>query len=193
MVQTIEDMIHSHGGFITTKEISSSSVYHRLLEQVKKGSVVRIRPGVYALNDCLANTMIDLRKTIPGGVLCQYSAWFHYALTTQIPMFTYVAVERGRQMILPDYPPIKLCRISKEYLPLGVVDENIGGYDVPVYDIERSVCDAVKSRNKIGIDVCSEILKTYLARKDCNLPKLMRYAKTLRVLNTLNKYLEIEL
>lgn len=39
---------------------------------------------------------------------------------------------------------------------------DIDGFHVRVYDMERCVCDAVKFRNKVGIDVCSEIIKNYL-------------------------------
>ena len=46
--------------------------------------------------------------------------------------------------------------------------------------------DAVKFRNKIGIDISSEILKNYLVRPDRNLTKLNEYAKKMRVANTMN-------
>ncbi|MBQ8191328.1 MAG: hypothetical protein IJZ45_06145, partial [Bacteroidaceae bacterium] len=62
-----------------------------------------------------------------------------------------------------------------------------------IFDIERCVCDAVKYRNKIGIDVCSEILKNYLSRKGVNLSRLSDYAKALRIETVLHKYLEIVL
>ncbi len=192
-IQQIHDLIRSHGGFISTKDISSSSVYHRLLDKVKEGSVIRVSTGVYALNESLANTMVDITKVVPDGVLCQYSAWEHYGLTTQIPPAICVAVKRGRKVNLPQWPPLNLYHINSEIFELGATTENVGGFNLPIYDIERSVCDAVKARNKIGIDVSSEILKNYLSRKDCNITKLMRYAKILRVATTISKYLEIQL
>jgi hypothetical protein len=76
---------------------------------------------------------------------------------------------------------------------LGVTKQKIGGYIIKIYDLEKSVCDAVKYRTKIGIDVTSEILKNYLKRKDRNLSKLMGYAKQMRIEKTLKTYLEIGL
>ncbi len=32
--------------------------------------------------------------------------------------------------------------------------------------MERSVCDAVKYRNKIGLDVCAEVIRTYLKKAE---------------------------
>ena len=62
---------------------------------------------------------------------------------------------------------------------------------VNIYNIERSVCDAVKFRNKIGTDLMSEILHNYIRRNDKNLDKLLKYAAELRISNTLNQILQV--
>jgi len=160
---------------------------------VAKGSVVRIRRGVFAMPAALANTMYDFDKIVPGGVLCNYSAWSYYGLTTQIPLSFCIAIEQKRKVRLPEYPPITLFYQSKEQLYLGRTRTNISGYEVSIFDIERSVCDALKNRNKIGMDVCAEIINTYLRRKDRNLNRLAEYAKTLRVGKILHNYLELAL
>ncbi len=180
-------------GFISTKELRNRSEYRLLLKQVREGTLVRISSGVYAPSDSLANTMIDLPRVIPNAILCSYSAWAHYGLTTQVPKSICVAVERDRKVVLPKYPPISLHSVKKDIFRLGETTAVVGGYKVPIYDTERAVCDAVKARNKIGIDVCSEIVRAYLARNDRNITKLVNYAKKLRVASTINKYLEIQL
>jgi hypothetical protein len=90
---------------------------------------------------------------------------------------------------VPQYPNFKLHNLSDNALDLGVTTENISGYRVKIFDIEKCVCDAVKFRNKIGIDVCTEVVKNYLKRRDRDIPKLMRYAKILRVAKTLEMFL----
>jgi hypothetical protein len=90
---------------------------------------------------------------------------------------------------VPQYPNFRLHNLSDNALDLGVTTENISGYRVKIFDIEKCVCDAVKFRNKIGIDVCTEIIKNYLKRRDRNIVKLMRYAKILRVAKTLEMFL----
>ncbi len=192
-MHTIAETIKTNGGFVTTKEIGSRSEYRSLLRQVKEGNIVRVSSGVYALSDSLANTMIDLPRVIPDAILCGYSAWSHYGLTTQVPASICVAIERDRKVRLPEYPPITLHSVKREIFRLGETTDVVGGYEVPIYDVERCVCDAVKSRNKIGVDVSSEILKSYLSHQERNIPKLMKYAKALRVAATISKYLEIQL
>lgn len=59
--------------------------------------------------------------------------------------------------------------------------------------MEKSVCDALRYRNKIDIDVSSEILRNYLSRKEHNITQLTSYVKSMRIARILNNYLEIQL
>ena len=110
--------------------------------------------------------MVDISTKIPNGILCLWSAWSIYHLTTQIPNAYYVAIERTRKIILPDYPEFQLVFQSDKLLSIGVTQKDVQGYNVPIFDMERSVCDAIKYRNKVGIDVMAEILQTYLKRPE---------------------------
>lgn len=176
-----------------TQEIRKSQSYYSIRKAMKEGSVVRLKNGVYASAEALADTMIDIERVVPRGVLCLYSAWVHYGLTTQIPRAFYVAVEKHRKVVVPQFPPITLCYWERKYYEMGVVEAEVSGYKVRIYDLEKSVCDAVKFRNKIGMDVASEVLKTYLARKDRNIAQLTAYARQMRVASTLAAYLEMGL
>lgn len=163
--------------------------YYVTLQKAKQGDLVRIKRGVYAKEIDLADTMIDIEAIVPDGILCMFSAWEYYGLTTQIPQQFNIAIKRGRKVILPKYPTIKLHNLSDTVLNLGVTTATISGYKVKIFDLEKCVCDAVKFRNKIGMDVCIEIIKNYLKRKDRNISKLTKYAQTLRVAKILDIYL----
>ena len=83
--------------------------------------------------------------------------------------------------------------VSANITDLKGIKKTINDYQVRIFDMERSVCDAIKFRNKIGQDVCSEVVNSYLKLPERNLTKLVDYAEKLRVKNTLNHYLEIAL
>lgn len=177
----------SQGGYIRAKDIKDNRpMYDQLLAEVAKGNVVRLRNGIYALPDEMAKTMVDVETIVPGGILCMYSAWAYYELTIKLPPDICIAIEKKRKVTLPDYPPISLYYWSQSTLETGVTQQEIDGYVVRIYDLEKSVCDAVKFRNKIGVDISSEILRNYLKRSDKDLTRLHAYAKRMRVANTMN-------
>lgn len=187
---TLTEIMESNGGYITTEESKSRSLYKQLLRATNEGNIIRLKAGLYILADRLATTMIDVEKIVPGGVVCLYSAWAHYELTTHIPTELCIAVDRSRKVTLPNYPPISVSYWSGAAYSLGVTSINVNGYDVRMYDIEKSVCDAVKYRNKIGVDVSSEILKNYLTRPNRNLTRLHELADQLRVAGTIDNLIK---
>ena len=184
--------IRNTEGFIVRDDLSTYQ-YHQVLQKVQSGELLRLRPGVFTEPIVLADTMLDIDILVPGGVLCMFSAWDHYELTTQIPNSFCVAIPRKRKLVLPEFPPITLYYWSDHLLDFGITIAEVHGHKVHVTDLERSVCDAVKYRNKIGLDVCAEIVKSYLKRRGRNISTLMKYAKKLRVAKTLSTYLEIGL
>lgn len=180
--------------------ISSTSVkkqgrtaYYKMLESVRQGDLIQVRRGVYAYIDQLGDNMIDIDAVVPDGILCLWSAWSVHRLTTTLPQAFHVAIKRDRKVTTPSFPKVEVHHYTDVILDIGAVSMNIDGYNIRIYDVERCVCDAVKFRNKIGMDVCSEIINNYLERSDRNLTKLMDYARRLRVGNILEQYLQIKL
>lgn len=190
---SIIDTLQQQGGFITTGEVKSRGEYEQLRHAAEEGNLVRIRKGVYAETSALANNMIDVERIVPRGVLCLYSAFSHHGLSTQVPTSTCIAIDARRKVRLPDYPIIDLYYWKKEYLEFGIMQKEISGYDVLITDLERTVCDAVKYRNKIGLDVCGEVIDSYLKKDNRNISLLHEYAQILRVKNILTTYLETRL
>lgn len=73
-------------------------------------------------------------------------------------------------------PTDRTLLLEKENLEFGVMDVEMSSYTIRMTDMERSVCDAVKYRNKIGLEVCSEVIRNYLKKQNRNLSQLAEYA-----------------
>ncbi len=179
------------GGTMSVAEANGASEYMRLNRAVRRGELMRIRHGVYATSEALLDSMIDVERVVPGGVVCLHSAWAHYGLSMMVPPAFCIAIANKRKVVLPQMLPITIYYWKPENLEFGIQKETISGHEVRITDLERSVCDAVKYRNKIGLDICAEVIRNYLRRKERNFTKLTEYARKLRVANVLNTYLEI--
>ena len=190
VMETNKDMLKD--GFIKSCD-TDRKTYRKLLHATKEGEVTRLKRGVYATEDALVNTMIDIEKIVPGGILCLYSAWNFYRMTTQIPSAYYIAINRDRKVVVPDFPDIQLVYQNANILSIGCTEIQIQDFKICIYNKERCVCDAIKYRNKIGIDVMAEVLSSYLKDSGRNIELLRTYAEQLRVLTSLRRYLEIQL
>ena len=180
--------------------LSSASVkkqgrtaYYKMLESAKQGELIQVRRGVCADIDQLSGNMIDINAVVPEGILCVWSAWSIHQLTTSMPQAFHIAIKRGRKVSIPSFPRIEVHHYTEDILKIGVISMIIDGFNIRLYDVERCVCDAIKFRNKVGMDICSEIINNYLERPDRNLSKLMDYARRLRVGKILEQYLQVKL
>lgn len=174
----IKKFIDNHG-WLQSKDFGYQSLgYAMLYEMIANQEVEKVKKGLFkyiALNQY--NEQEDIAKLYPSAVLCLFSAWHHYELSTTVPYQHHLALPHKANPSKIDYPSIKFYFWSEEQFQLGISQEN----NFSIYDIEKSVCDAVKFRNKVGEEITYEVLKNYMRTKNRNLEKLMHYAKQMRI------------
>jgi len=191
----LEELFVQNKGYLTSKLIRGNrSLYYQLKTMLDAEKVVQIKRGLYRHMDFAEETSWgDVCRIAPQAVICLFSAWRFYELSTQTPTEIHVAIPAKNKVLLPDYPPIKLYYWDKRFYETGIIQTTYNEEQITIYDIEKSVCDAIRYRNKVGTDITSEVLRNYLKRKDRNLDKLMKYAKNMRISTVLNQYLTMML
>jgi predicted transcriptional regulator of viral defense system len=178
----IEQKFKKNYGFLKSSEIESRTDWRMLRKMLDDNTVTKVKRGVYRLNSAIRNDQhVELAKMIPDGVFCMFSAWYYYNLALYIPFEHHIAIRKSKKVTLPSYPPVKLYYRIDEYYLLGITEVEIDNHKVKIYDLEKSVCDAIRFRKVAGIDTTAEILKNYLNRQDRDLNKLIRYARILRI------------
>jgi len=187
----IENIVIQQGGTINLNGRSHENEYRRVLRAEKQGKLVRVKKGVYAVPYALMDNMLDVEAIVPGGVVCLYNAWAYYGLSMMTPPTFCIAIDAKRKVVLADKQLITLYYWNEQSLNIGIEEAVISSHKVRITNAERSVCDAVRYRNKIGEDLCLEIVRNYLKRSDRKIGLMMEYAKSLRVGKILSNYLTI--
>ncbi|MGL5574580.1 MAG: type IV toxin-antitoxin system AbiEi family antitoxin domain-containing protein [Sarcina sp.] len=181
-------------GYLETKELLVKGYnYKKIKSLVEEGIIEKIKRGIYKYSDTEENESeyIEISKVIRNAVFCLTSALELHELTTYSPYEYQVAIKRGRKMIVPEYPPIKIYKFDEKYYELGVEIIEKDGVNLQVYNMEKTICDCIRYRNKIGQDIVSEAIKEYIRKPNKNFPLLMEYAKECRVARILEKYMEV--
>ena len=181
-MKNLIDIFSVNYGFLKSKDIEDRTQWRALNKMLIDNRVSKIKRGLYKLNDFEHNaSFVELSNIVPCGVICMFSAWFYYDLTTTIPYENHIAITRDKKIKLPAYPPIKLYYFSEKFYHLGITQIDIDGKIVEIYDLEKSVCDAVRFRNRAGMEIAIEVVKNYVKRNDRNFDKLTKYARQLRI------------
>jgi len=161
------------------------------LEKQKK--VEKIGRGLYRLADHIPDDHPDLVTSClqaPKGVICLLSALRYHEATDEIPQAVDIALARGTYANKIDYPPVKFYRFALESWKTGIEEHNMGGHQVRIYNLAKTVADCFKFRNRIGMDVAREALKIAVKQKRISPKEIMRYAKICRVSNIIKPILE---
>jgi hypothetical protein len=65
------------------------------------------------------------------------------------------------------------------------------GNDIKTFNLERTICDMLRSRNQIDIQQINESLKRYARKKERNVDLLYGYAKQFRIQKIAREYIEV--
>lgn len=126
------------------------------------------------------------------GVVCLLSAAVYYGLTTQNPPQIDVALPRASRIpVSPNWPQMRFYLFSDKRYQTGIREMNQSHNVFQIYDKEKTVCDVLFYRNKIGFEPAVEIVRNYISSRDRNINRLMRYAEALRVKTAMTQFLEV--
>ena len=164
--------------------------------------------GIYLSKDAWVDAMYLLHLRCPQAVFSHETALFFHDLTDREPLAYSITVKTGYNptrlksegiTVKTGYNPTRLksegvqvFTIKAELYEVGLsTSQTPFGHDVPVYDMERTICDVLRSRSHIEMQTFQDALKAYVHRKDKDLRTLVRYAKLFRVEKILRQYLEV--
>ncbi len=195
-VKGIEKIFLENKGYARTGDITGRGFHSSYIYSLEReGIIAKVKRGLYRWEDYdfdEKEELISVSKIVPEGVICLVSALSYYDLSTYNPWEYYVAIRRdARKPALPGYPPIRLMFFSDKHYFEGIREVSISGNIFKIYDIEKTICDCIRYRNKIGMDIVKEALNAYVKRRDKNISKLMKYAKVMRVDSIIREYLEV--
>ena len=80
-----------------------------------------------------------------------------------------------------DYPFVRPYYIVPAVLEFGLTKGNMDGHKIRIYDKNRVICNCLRYRNKMGKEIFSKAIQNYIADPEKRVPKLMEYAKPLRI------------
>lgn len=126
------------------------------------------------------------------GVVCLLSAAVYYNLTIQRPTEVDVALPRTARMPdSPGWPKMRFYLFSDTRYRTGIRKITQGGNTFFIYDKEKTVCDVLFYRNKLGFEPAVEVIRNYMNSPDRDLNRLTRYAEALRLKTTMRRFVEV--
>lgn len=182
------------GGALRTTQALRAGVHPRdLYALTDAGILERVSRGVYrlaALPPLAEPDLVTVAARVPKAVIALVSALHFHGLTTEIPHEVSIALPRGTARPRLDWPPLRVVWLSGAMFTSGIEVHERDGVRLRVYEAAKTVADCFRFRNRLGIDIAVEALRTGLEERRFTPADIMRAASTCRVDRIVRPYLE---
>ena len=185
-----ERIIRKNNGIIYAKKLESYKMNRHVLNSlVEKGILKRIEHGIYASPDKNINEFWLMGEKYKNGIFSHNTALYFYGMTDRTPLkldMTFPSNNRVNNDLL------NVHYIKKEYHNLGLTELKLSDDSIiRIYNIERTICDIIRDRNKLDLQIFNTAIREYMKRKDKNLIRLAEYAKKFNIEKILKQYMEV--
>ena len=189
----IDKLLDSRNGVIRTADVVNAGISRATLGAfVKNGKLERIAHGQYIRPESIADELFLLQRRSGKIIFSHETALFLHDMSERTPNLHSLTIPSNSKLshvladgckvyyVKPDHYGIGRCTVMSKM-----------GHEVITYNVERTICDILRSRGRINSQVFVEAMKSNATRKDQNWMKLREYAEIFRVTNLLRQYLEV--
>ncbi len=189
----IDKLVEENNGTIQTAQILQEGISKPIFySYLRDNSFEKIAPGIYSSPDAWTDLMYILHLRFKQAVFSHETALYLHDLTDREPLTYTLTLKTGYNPTQLTKEGIKVYTVKEDLLDIGLITLDTSfGHPVPVYNMERTICDIVRSRNHIEIQTFSDALKHYASRQDKDLHTLMEYASAFHVEKLLRQYMEV--
>ncbi|MFI3244410.1 MAG: type IV toxin-antitoxin system AbiEi family antitoxin domain-containing protein [Akkermansia sp.] len=187
------ELAQQHGGTLTTKMVTEQGLLRGSLKYLEsRGHLQKVSRGVYTLPDAFDDELLAQQSRYSRGIYALETALYLANMTDRTPQRYHMVFPESYNLSSPKREGI-LCSTQVEKLyQAGIVSlKSPHGNNVRAYCPERTLCDILRIRNHVDIQVIAEAFKRYMRLPTRNIPLLAEYAQLLHVERKVQSYLEV--
>lgn len=180
-------------GYLTTKDVVEHDIPRIYLSRLVQERVIeRVGRGVYIKSNEIPDDMVILQKKSKNAIYSHMTALYLYGLSNRIPIKYDITVNQGYNGKLQTENNVNLFYIKRNLLELGLTSYNLSsGYKIKIYNLERTICDIIKNKNRLDQEIVNKAIREYFYSKNKNILKLYEYAKKLKIYDKVRNTFEV--
>jgi len=192
-LQKIRQILQSQRGILRTSDLDKRSIprmYLAVLEQ--NGEIEKITRGIYVSAAIFEDEKYTFQLRYKSSIYSHETALFIHGLTDRSPLYYSVSVPVGYHSVPLNKSRHKIFYVSRNLFDLGCVFmKSEYGNEIKTTNLERTICDVLRSRNQIETAIVNEAIKKYVRHKGRDLNQLYAYARQFRVQKIVRNTIEV--
>lgn len=190
----IKGIADDSDGIITTKQVEDAGLSRTIIKPfVEDGLLLKEAQGIYSLSETIADEYKLIQIRSKKAVFSYGTALYLLGMSDRVPNIIDVTVPQGYNVsrIKKDYPSIRFHYVKIELWDLGIMEiQSPMGAIVKVYDKERCICDLIRDKKNMDMQLYTHAVKEYF-KSGSNTRKILKYGKQFGVEEKLRTYMEI--
>ena len=177
-IEIIQKLMEENNGYITAKELEDFDISRSYLSiMVQKGMIEKVSKGIYIDSAKIEDVYYVLSISTPKIIYSHMTALYFHNLSIKAPdgSFDITVTKKYNNSKLKKH---NVFYVDDKFYNIGVIEiDTPQGNKVKAYDIERCICDIIRSKKRMDSEHIKYAIKEYLKRKDKDLIKLSKYAE----------------
>ncbi len=189
----IFEKIKCNNNMITTEQVVELGFSRSILSKyVKEGLLERGRHGIYILPDSVHDDMCTLMMRSDNIIFSHDTALFLNGISDRTPFVHSVTIPSNASLPNSLIDECVCYYIKQELHLIGVTQcKNTMGNSVRCYNAERTLCDILRSRNRLDEETVISAVKNYASYTNKDLNRLTEYSSVFGVSKILKRYMEV--
>lgn len=191
MINKILEIMKKNNEVITPTQLEENGISRVYLSKMEKaGYIEKIDRGIYVTKEFKYDEYYLFQLKYPKAIFSYNTSLYFYEMTERTPIKMDVTVYR-------EYNPhrfkkfVNVYKTNKELYNLGIVEKKSPqGMKVRIYDLERTICDIIKDKDSMDIEIRNKAIKKAIKSKEFNASKMFDYAKRMNIYNKVKDYME---
>ena len=177
-IEIIQKLMERNNGYITAKELEDFDISRNYLSiMTKKNMIEKVAKGIYIDSAKIEDVYYVLSVSTPKIIYSHMTALYFHNLSIKAPDSSF-DITVTKKYNNPKLKKHNVFYVDDKFYDIGITEAKTPqGNKVRVYDVERCICDIIRSKKRMDLEHVKYAIKEYLKRKDNDLIKLSKYAE----------------
>lgn len=182
MINSIKQIMEENNGIITSRLIEPLNISKQYLSSLKESNEIeKIMRGIYISTDVFDDSFYSFQSKYKKAIFSHMNAFYFYGMTEEFPYNFTVTVPQNYHVDNVN-EKCDVFYVSDDIYELGLCKmETPNGNVIRTYDLERSICDIIKSKKRMDFEQVKKVIKKYIKSNKKDMIKLSEYSEKMGI------------
>lgn len=183
------DFLNQNNGYIKTRDFEKLGISRPSIQgYIDKKIIRKVSRGLYIDNTLIEDEFYILQQKFSNIIFSYNTACYLLNLSDRAP-YKIDVTTLNHNNISED---LEIHYVAKDKFEIGITEiKSPYGNPIKVYNAERCICDLLKNKNEVDIELYNKIINNYFKQKHRNLITLEKYAKEFNIMEKFENIMEV--